>query len=483
MTEYFHLIYLAASVVYFIFIVGFVLLERRSPTATLAWILCLVFVPILGVFLYLIFGSTRMLRIKKKSTVASNRLNEVLAEYEIGEKLETLEQPPLSPYIRSLVKLVHNVTGFPASRGNDCKILPDAAVTYQSIFKAIKQARHHIHVEFYIIRPDDPGKALRDLLIDKAAKGVEVRVLYDAVGSSELTVEFWQRLIAAGGQIAIFHPIFRSFRRRDRVDFRNHRKIVVIDGQIGFTGGINVGKEYLGLCPEIGYWRDIHIKIEGPAVLQLQKTFCEDWLMASDELLKKPQYYYPLPQQRLPGNATVSIVESGPDGRWAAIYRIYFQAIAFAQQRVWITSPYFIPDPVIEESLITVALRGVDVRILVPARNDHLLVGLASRSYYPDLMEAGAQIYEYQKGFLHAKTMVVDDWLGTVGSANMDIRSFRLNFELNAFIYDKLFVEQLADEFIQDFKHSKKVTTKSFSKFNFLQKIQFSATRLLSPLL
>jgi cardiolipin synthase len=304
------------------------------------------------------------------------------------------------------------------------------------------------------------------------------------VGSFSLPNDFWEPLRAAGGQAGVFSPVslLYRFRKPDRINYRNHRKIVVVDGLTGFTGGINIGAEYLSLDEDIGKWRDTHLQINGNAVVALQRTFAEDWLWATDELLASP-LYYPIVGLEAGGTSSVQIIDSGPDRRWSPLQRLYVQAIALAQQRVWITSPYFIPGAVMEEALITASIRGLDVRILLPQKSDHPIVDLASKSHYARLLESGIKIYEYGRGFVHAKTLVVDEWVSSVGSANMDIRSFHLNFEANAFIYDEAFTRELASVFVSDLEVSKMVDLSSEQRVGYLTRLGRGFARLLSPLL
>ena len=472
----------AASLNLFV-IFGFLLVERRQPAATMAWLLALLFMPLVGLLLYWLFGARRVVRQQKRSRRVAERVNRVLSKYRVAEKLPDADAVPISPETAQLLRLATRLGTLPASSGNRCDMLPSAAATYAAMFDAMEEAKDHVHMLFYIFQPDRTGKSFRDRLVARAKDGLKVRVLTDAVGSSRLDRDFWRPLLNVGGEAAEFKPVFAgiSLRRRDRADFRNHRKIVVVDGHLGLTGGINVGREYLGLDPDVGYWRDSHVRIEGPAVLSLQQTFVEDWALATGEVIDDERYFPACPHP--PGEAVVSIVDSGPDRPWAPLYHVYFQAMALAKKRLWITSPYFIPDHVMEETLVTAALRGVDVRILVPSKSDSPLVSLASRSYYPRLLDAGVRIFEYRRGFVHAKTLVVDDWLGTIGSANMDVRSFQLNFELNALIYDGDFARGLAGEFMADLDNARELERDWESRLGFAQRLLYGGARLLSPLL
>ncbi|MCC6782167.1 MAG: cardiolipin synthase [Planctomycetes bacterium] len=463
-----------------------ILVERRQPAATLAWLLTLVFLPIVGLVVYFLIGAPRFARTKRKMALAARRIDAVRKRQEVERKLAASggEGEAVEPRTESLLRLGAALSSTPPSAGNVARLLENAAATYRAMSRAIEAARHHVHVQFYIIRPDEAGQRLRDRLVAAARRGVQVRVLVDAVGSAQLPREFWKELIAAGGKAAAFRPVLRAFtrfRRRDRIDFRNHRKIVVVDGTVGFTGGINIGREYLGLDPEIKEWRDSHVELDGPAVLALQCAFAEDWFTTTGEEVDDDDHY-PEPRCHEHG-AVVQVVDSGPDRDWSSIEAMYAFVIGAARKRVWITNPYFVPSSTIENALVSAALRGVDVRILVPRRSDHLVVQLASRSYFPPLLEAGARIYRYARGFVHAKTMVVDDWVGTVGSANMDMRSFRLNFELNPFVIDRGFATTLARSFEDDLRGATEYTADDVARQTVIARLLTGAARLMSPLL
>ena len=467
-------------------IFGFALVERRTPAAPLAWLFALVFLPGLGVLLYVGFGRRRLVRRRTEVSAVRLRVRRALQAHDRatgGASGRTLEAADVAT--AGMIALARNTAGAGASTGNRTRLLLNAATTYREMLAAFAAAQDHIHVLFYIIQPDATGRRMRDALTARATDGVEVRVLYDAVGSMSLPAEFWAPLEKAGGRTAAFAPVglWHRLRRRDRIDFRNHRKIIVADGRIAFTGGINVGREYLGLNPEIGRWRDTHVALEGPSVLVCQRTFAEDWLDATSELLDGGRYYPETPPLGDDATATVVVVPSGPDQFFAPMHLMHFHAIASARSRVWITSPYFVPDPVIEVALITAALRGVDVRLLLPARSDSLLVTLASRAYYPDLLKAGVRIFEYERGFVHAKTLVVDDWLGSVGSANMDIRSFHLNFEINAFVLESTATNELAGHFANDLTQAREIAVAEYQHIPYVRRLTMAAAKLMSPLL
>ncbi len=468
-------------------VIGVLLSRRREPSATLAWLFFLFLAPVVGLIAYHILGRTRMNRAIKQFTAAEQRVSTLLARHQVLRKIgDVCCQDELDARSRSMLNLGASLSSTPASRGNRVVLLADAARTYAEMKRAITAARHHIHVEFYIIQNDVTGKALRQLLVEQAERGIEVRVLVDGMGSIGLPSDFWIELLRAGGKTDVFNPVrFRRFRltRRDRVDFRNHRKIIVVDGRTAFTGGINVGKEYLGLDPEIGHWRDTHLRIDGPAALSIQHAFAQDWVTATGEELDSEHFFPDLVADEEPGNCIVHVLDSGPDHRWQSMSLIHQHAIALAQTRVWITNPYFIPGKSVMDALVAAALRGVDVRLLLPRKSDSRLVSSASKSYYPELLRAGIKIYEYQSGFIHAKTMLVDDWMGTVGSANMDLRSFKLNFELNAFVYTEEFPLRLAEQYLTDLASAELVSVDAALRISAPKRLVRSVARLMSPLL
>lgn len=465
-----------------IIVIGILLVERREPAATMAWLLAVIFVPIAGVLVYLLIGRRRVKRRCVVSLRAAERVRAAASAY--LEPLVGAAQDPVSPRTLGLARLAEGSAGHGISHGNRCRILAHASAAYRAMDVAIEEARDHIHVLFYLFQPDETGQAIRDRLARRAAKGVEVRVLVDAVGSHKLTDAFWEPLRQAGGKIAVFGPVnvLWQVRHADRIDHRNHRKLVVVDGTRGFTGGINVGREYLGRDEDVGDWRDTHVSIDGPAVLHLQQVFAGDWCEATGTLIDGERFY-PDGASGAAGGESVLIVPSGPDMTWSPIRRMFTHAVAHAERLAWLTSPYFVPDRAMRQTLTSAALRGIDVRLMVPARSDHRLVDLASRASYGELLEAGVRIFEYERGFLHAKTIVVDDWVGVVGSANMDTRSFELNFELSAFVLGTDFTGELVRQFTDDLRHAREVTLRNMLKRGVLKRILMAAARLLSPLL
>jgi len=449
-----------------------ILLERRSAAATIAWLFVMAFLPVVGLIVYRLIGPLRLERKRvrrragrvaiEEATGAMAHLREVaLDDLQVAAVPIALEQPlPL-----------------PAS---GVSLYLDGASNYAALLDAVAAAKHHVHLEYYIWEPDQIGTRLRDALIAKARAGVKVRMLVDGTGSARLGRKFLRELRAAGVEFGWFNPMRLRFIRRPRIDFRTHRKIVVCDGQVAFTGGMNIADAQTAEL-SARYWRDTHMKLEGTAVWALQRIFLEDWFFATQRQFEFSADYFPAPSGER--RHVVQVVASGPDHDHLAIHRTYFTVMTRATQRLWVTTPYFVPDEATAAALATAALRGVDVRLLIPKRGDSLLIDLAARSYMPELMEAGVRVYEYLPRFIHAKTLVVDDDLAIVGSSNMDNRSFLLNFEVTALIYDRGVAAQLARAFEADLAESRAIAPSELARQGLGQRLGQATARLLSPLL
>ncbi|MGI6587839.1 MAG: cardiolipin synthase [Peptococcia bacterium] len=472
------------NVVYFIFssMVFFagllLLLERRDPSKTLAWLLILLFLPLVGFILYLVFGRhPRKQRITRKKKVLNNNL------YPLQQ---SLYQNPLPGNTEArekarLIELIYNNADFPPTANNEIQVLTDGQEIFPAFIEAIKKAQKHIHLETYILRDDNIGNTIADLLCAKAQKGVKVRLIYDGLGSRHLGKEYLEKLRTAGVEVAVFFPVKLPFLHR-KINYRNHRKILVVDGITGFVGGANIGDEYLGQNPEIGYWRDTHVCLKGNAVYFLQRIFLQDWHFITGKSLEHNSIDL-FPKQKTTGKHIVQITASGPDSQWEAIMQVYYYTIATAEKSVYITSPYFIPNESILTALKTAALSGVDVKLILPAKPDHKVVFWAAMSYLGELLEAGVEIYFYHKGFIHSKVLTVDGIVSSIGSANMDQRSFSLNFEVNAFIYDQETALRLEQDFQEDLRHAKKLTLEELQNRSLGQHFIESIARLFSPLL
>lgn len=453
-----------------------IIYQRRDSAATLAWVSVILLFPLGGAVLFHFFGTLRLRRRRRLRERLRTQL--VPSGKHTEAMLHAFRYEPNNAPENTVANRVFSLHRSEVTTGNSVIAYNNGKDAFDALEAAILSAKHHIHMEFYIFRADNTGTRLLELLTQKAKEGVVVRLLADSLGSFDLKERYLKELRAAGANVAFFlpiNPLIKPF----SVNFRNHRKIVVIDGEKAFTGGVNVGDEYrLGVSSEIGLWRDILIQVAGPAALRFQQIFLEDWNFAAHEACNDRQFFPPPTQH---GSVAVQVVESGPDATAYHIHRAFFTAITSANQRVWLTTPYFIPDRPILVALQTAALRGVDVRLLVPGHPDHPFVFHAGRSHYQDLLEAGVRVFEYSKGFVHAKTMIVDEAWTTIGSANMDRRSFALNWEANLIAQDPQLTRTMAMTFLRDLEHTTEIKRPLVRSAYRRMKEAFSY--LLSPLL
>jgi cardiolipin synthase len=455
-------IYLAALSVW-------IVLQKRPPVSTLAWILTLAALPVLGFAIYHWLGPVRI----KRQTLKRRRSRRLL---------EREPQPPAgdlyalqSRLEQQQARLVERLTRTGPTTALRIDLLSDGEATFVALLRAVREAREHVHLEYYIVEPDQIGTALRDALIERARAGVAVRFLIDAVGGSALKSRFLRPLREAGAEVEFFHPL-RLVTLKPLLNLRTHRKIAVIDGRIGFTGGINISDTQDERVRSDAY-RDLHLRIEGAAVNGLQQVFIEDWLYASRRPLQQHGLFPLLP----PGEICLQWLASGPDTPQEPIHRAMLQAIGDAEQRVWLVTPYFVPTEPALYALTCAAQRGVDVRLLVPRRADTRTVTYASRSYFDDLLRAGARVFEYTPRMLHTKALLVDASLCTLGSANFDARSFRLNFELCVNLYGQAPVAAVQAVLEQDFAQSEEVRRPR--TLSWRQRLAEAGARLLSPVL
>lgn len=460
--------------------IGFVIfLENRHPTQTLTWLIVLGSFPLVGFIFYLLFGRNfrreKMFRKKYLFDKQTFLMIEGEIDYPSVERIEEMEADQ-----RKLFYLAHKVGNSPISFRTETKVLTNGEETFQEIIHALKGATHHIHLEYYIVRSDRLGEKIKDILISKVQEGVKVRFLFDAVGSWMLSKRYIKEMKKAGVEIVPFGPVKLPF-LNNKFNFRNHRKIIVIDGSIGFVGGLNIGDEYLGRNKHFGHWRDTHLWLKGEAVRSLQLIFLQDWYYMTNEGLLTAEYLSPLQIENNHGG--VQLIAGGPDNEWSVIKSIYFSMITSAKKSVWIASPYFIPDEDIFSAIKIAALSGIDVKLLVPNHPDKRIVFHASRSYFPDLLEAGVNIYAYEKGFMHSKIVIVDDSIASIGTSNMDMRSFHLNFEVNAFLYNTGSINKLTQEYLNDIKDSNQLKLDDFNKRHIGYRLLESLSRLLSPFL
>ncbi len=462
-----------------------IFMERKDSTATLAWLLVLLMLPGVGFFLYLLLSQN--FSRKKLFTMKAN------AKRTFGDFLRVQQENFSSGKLvfkdkniedhRDIIKmnLFRNQSFF--TQNNDVQIFTDGNEKFDELFKCIENAKESVHVLYYIIKNDDLGKNLIALLEKKAKEGVEVRLLYDSLGSRKLRKKDIQGLLDAGGRIGRFFSSF--FKHLNfKINYRNHRKIVVIDGRIGFVGGFNVGNEYLGLNKKFGYWRDTHIKIIGAAVTDLQRRFFLDWGNATREDINyQPKYFPQMTEEEVDGDAAIQIVTSGPDETDETIKQNYVKLISSAQKSIYIQTPYFAPDASVMETLKIAALSGVDVRIMIPNKPDHMFVYWATYYYVGELLRYGVKVYTYENGFMHAKTVVIDGVVSAVGTANFDVRSFKLNFEVIAIIYDTIKSSELKRIFEEDANYSLQLTHEIYLQRGIIIRFKESISRLLSPLL
>jgi cardiolipin synthase len=448
--------------------------------ATLAWILILAWIPVFGIVVYLLIGPRRLKRKRLRYRRGKSRLTAAVgALLDNPEITAAVSGPP--PHWQSLIELAQKSGQSRLWRAKHVDLLNAGDACYAAIEQAIAETRQHVHLEYYIFEPDTVGTRIRDLLVTKARAGVQVRLLVDAIGSSSLGRRFLRPLAEAGAEFAIFNPLSLARFRPDLFNFRTHRKIVVCDGRIGFVGGVNIWDVHSAAVSGKAAWRDTHVRIEGPPVSDLQMALFEDWHFATGSA-PSGAVFFPEHDREACG-PWLQVLASGPDQDHFAIEKFCFAAIAGAKQRVSISTPYFVPNESLLAALMTAALRGVEVRLLVPERGDGWLVAAAARSYFDELIQAGVQIYEYQPTMLHSKLLLVDDDISLVGTANMDNRSFRLNFEIAAVIYDARTVQLLEEEFSTDLRHSRKVGLRKTRRKPGFQKLLEATARLFSPML
>lgn len=462
-----------------------VFFERRNPASTWAWLLVLFFIPVVGFIAYMVFG-----RDSHREKVFYEKMNSDIDVYyhqifdgerfgpTIKRQLETKDTGETitgEPYLDDLARL-HIKSGHWMTYNNQVTRFHDGESKFEALIDDIRHAKQYIHMEYYIIRGDKIGKRIISELAKKAAQGIEVKLLYDGMGCTGLPPNFFKALTDAGGEACGFLPPFIA-----RINYRNHRKLCIIDGIIGYIGGFNIGDEYLGFVPRYGFWRDTHLRIEGDAIDGLQIRFINDWNFTSSNKLSLIDRYFPI-RQKTEG-VKMQIVSSGPDTMWKNVRDGYFKMMNEAEKNIYFVTPYFVPDDSIFDALKVAALSGLDVKIIIPAHPDHFFVYWASMSYLGELLEAGVKCYQYEKGFIHSKVVLIDGKLASVGTANMDIRSFDLNFEVNAFIYDKAVAQLLEADFNNDLLDCMEITTDWYYGRSLLFKIKEAVSRLISPML
>ena len=462
-----------AYVAYLLVLACYIVLQKREPVATLSWILSLAALPYIGLFVFYVFGPQKIVR----QRLRRGRSREGMSTY------ETLCPP--DDRCTELARVGQATTGLAPSTATDVDWLVDGAATYAAIIAAIGQARRHVNLEYYIFEPDHAGTAMRDALVERARAGVKVRLLLDAVGSSRIRKTFLQPLLEAGGEVAWFHPrqLLKPF-KRPWLNLRTHRKLVVVDGEVAFTGGINVTDEEDDSRNHNAY-RDLHMRICGHVVHSLQLVFLEDWIYATgqtDSAFQRNDLFPPNVPTRSQGNIQAQVLISGPDSAWEAIHRLHVAAIQEAKRRVWLVTPYFVPGEAARMALTSAALGGLDTRLMVPKQSDSRFVTLAARSYFDELLEAGVRIYEYGPRMLHSKAFIADDRTCIVGTANFDHRSFRLNFELSMMYNDRKLTSELEAILREEFNSATEVRLNRHRSM-WRERLPEAFARLASPLL
>jgi cardiolipin synthase len=459
--------------------------DTSSTSKTLAYLLLTIFLPVAGAILYFVIGTNyrkRKLYSKKIFKDEALMLGVKTRIFKKSAEVWANVQPEFKRY-KKLFNLLLNSNWSSISSGNAVDVLINGEETFPAVIKALREAKNHIHIEYYIFEDDVIGNEIKTVLIEKAREGIEVRFIYDDFGSRSIRKNVVPELLAAGVKAYPFYKIF-FMALANRLNYRNHRKIIIIDGYVGFTGGINVSDRYInnGGGPGALYWRDTHVKITGPGVNYLQYLFICDWNFCTDEELAPDQDYFYRPRTDS-GGALVQIAASGPDSDNPTIMFSLIKAIGLAEREILISTPYFIPGETLLNALIVAALSGVKVKLLVPGRSDSKVVDFAARSYYGNLLQAGVEIYQYTRGFIHSKTMVCDGMLSVIGTANMDTRSFELNFEVNSIIYDEQIGKQLTGVFYRDIEYAEKIEPEHWHNRSFLKELPEKLARLFSPLL
>ena len=464
-------IFLSIYIIIALFIVLSLLLHGAKPTKTLAWLLAIFTIPVGGILLYFLLGRNRR---KNKLLEPSKLFSQSF------QKPLTLHTEHLKGRYEKLMNLIHKNCDFQVTRHNQLEPLKDGKTTFKAIFDALSKANNQIHLQYYIFEDGELADRLLRLFEDKISQGVQIRMIYDGVGSFSLSKVYLKKLFAIGVEVYPFLP-FKFGRFLRSVNYRNHRKIIVIDSKVAFTGGINVSDKYLKGDPDLGNWHDMHLRIEGQAARQLDDVFAADWYLVSQKAIT------PLPESNILNSSglgkSVQIASGGPDNDFPVLEQAYFTIINQAKDYLYITNPYIIPGPAILQALQTTSLSGVDVRLMISEKVDSKIVGWCVRSYFQALLKSGIKIYLFPDGFLHSKIIVSDDAISTIGTANLDDRSFEQNYEVNAIIYDKLFAKLLKDDFLKDSNKSRLLTYEEHLKRPWGDKLKEGFAKVFSPLL
>ncbi len=473
---------MATFVLNFVIAAVIIFLERKNPSTTLAWCLILFLLPIIGAFLYFMLSNIFIRNKVMKYTTEEEALIQAslqrqMADMECGNYQFT---SPNTLIWMDMLKL-HQILGKAYyTQDNEIEIITDGKEMFDALLNDIKNAKISIDILYFIVKPDEVGMKFLNALTEKAKEGVQVRLLADGLGSKRLNRKVLKDYRAAGGKFVFFFPLRLKY-INPKLNYRNHRKLVIIDDAIGYLGGFNIGREYLGLKKKFGYWRDTQLRIQGSAIQDMKVRFLLDWRVAAKEKIMIHEAY----ASKINGNGTtgIQIVSSGPHTSKEEVKRGFNKMITTAQRKIWIQTPYFVPSGSLQENLKVAILSGVDVRIMIPSMPDHLFVYWATWSYIGVLLRLGAKVYIYDNGFLHAKTMVVDGEVSTAGTANFDRRSFKLSFETNVFIYGSKEAKMMEDIFIKDLENCHELTAEAYARRGTWIKAKESICRLLSDLL
>ncbi|MGB0930359.1 MAG: cardiolipin synthase [Chitinophagales bacterium] len=472
---------LAVFIIVILSIFG-VIFRYDNTSTILSWVFMLISFPIVGLIAQVYLSREYFLgkKLLEKDNEDLKRLREsgVLENDFSSTKRGEIAEDDIIQEKMNIVKLLSTNSKALLTDKNRLTLLNNGRTTFDALLKAISEAKEYVHLEYYIIENDNIGNEVKDALIKKAKEGLEVRLIYDGLGGAGMGRKFKKALKDAGVKLTTFRSVSKMY-FATKINFRNHRKIAVMDGKIAFVGGINIGDNYIE-DPELGFWRDTHLQIEGEGAQTLQAVFLNDWCHAAKEKLDIKKYLKSYPVE---SKQWVQIAASGPDSEWSSTLQAFFAAITTAKEYVYITTPYFIPTESISTALCVSALSGVDVRIILPKESDSSIVKWGTRFHVASLLEAGVKVYFYTKGFVHSKVMIVDDVFGSVGTANMDIRSFDQNLEVNALLYDKKIVAELRSSFEQDIKDSEQVNLENYKNRSYLDRVKERAANMMSPLL
>lgn len=473
-------LFIAVSVIMISIVIFF---ENQRPEKTIAWLLILFIFPVLGFLLYLLFGHKfwKIKKYKKKKMLSVKEFKTVLEREKVDPQgpLEYIENN--LPDKKKHITLLYNMEDSQLSYKNSTQLFVDGRMLFDDFIKEIKAAKHHIHMEFYIFNDDEIGLEIQKHLIKRAKEGIEIRIIFDGMGNFGINKDFIKAFTDNGIQNVCFAPVIFPL-INNRINYRNHRKIFIVDGKVAYLGGFNIGREYVGDYNNIKTWRDTHLKISGEGAKHLQNVFIADWHFLTKESLKSTNYFPVIIHGE--ERTVIQIVKGGPDSEWESIMQMYFAMISNAKKSIYITTPYFVPNESLLNAITNAALSGIDVRLLIPSKSDYFFMTLASSSYVKELLESGVRVYKYEKeSFIHSKTIVIDGQVSSVGTANLDIRSLTMNFEINAFIYNKCLAGNLECSFFHDLKSAKEVTLADINKKKLPRKLLESWAKLFSPLL